>query len=256
MAINKPYYLTVRQFNDGEYSEGGRSRYIEHPKYSHKPSRFIRGFELLQEDLLTLFEYVEPSKLNNATYSLRIFELLLRVCTEIEANFKYIMKMNTYTKKSEKWWDIEDYFKINASHFLSDYLVLMPSFWEGTEKEKQPFKDWGGEGTYKKLIWYDAYNQAKHNRVDNLSLASFENLTNAFCGLVVVLTAQFLDNDFMSKARAITDEGPNDGYEDAIGGYFRVKLPTKIPDKERYDFNWQDLMNLVDPFDKFDYDSI
>ncbi|HSX17947.1 MAG TPA: hypothetical protein VLE51_01150 [Candidatus Saccharimonadales bacterium] len=253
-AITKPYHLTVRQFSDGQYTEGGRSRYIEHPKYSSNPSRFVRGFELLQKDLLTLFEYIEPSKFSKDTYSFRTFEFLLRTSTEIEANCKSIFKLNTYTQKVEERWNMTDYFKINKSHYLSDYRIKMP-FWDGSEKIRQPFKEWSG-GSFQQLTWYDAYNQVKHDRTGNLHYASFNNLINAFCGLVVILTTQFLDNDFMQRASAITDEGPNDGFESTIGGYFRVELPKSIPYREMYDFNWQTIKDQADPFEKFNYDSV
>ena len=245
MGVNKPYYLTVRQFDDGKYTEGGRSGYIEHPKYSHMP---------LQKDLLNLFEYIEPAKLTGNAYSFRTYELLLRVCAEIEANCKSILKANKYTLKQEEDWVMSDYFKINGSHFLSRYLVSMP-FWDGTGRERQPFKEWGNE-SFHQLSWYGAYNKIKHDRANNLRLASFHNVVNAFCGLVVVLTSQFLDNDFMQRAKNLTDEGPNDGYEDAIGGYFRVKLPDDIPLGARYDFDWQSLKKNRNPFQKFDYDSL
>jgi len=250
--VDKPYHLTIRQFRDGSYTEGGRSGYILHSKYSHMPSRFVRGFELLQKDLLTLFEFIEPSKASKNAYSFRTYELLLRTCTEIEANFKSILKANTFTSKEEKYWDISDYFKVNSSHFLSEYKVQMP-FWDGTGKLREPFKEWK-DGEYKQLTWYAAYNHAKHDRANNLREASFHNLVNAFCGLVVLLTAQFLDNDFKMRANSLTDEGQNDGFEDVLGGYFRVQLPNNVPEAERYDFDWQTLKNDRAPFQKFNYD--
>jgi hypothetical protein len=251
-AITNPFYQTVRQFADGQYTEGGRSGYIVHLKYSKTPSRFVRGFELLQKDLLTLFEYIEPSKFSRDTYSFRTFELLLRTCTEIEANLKSILKANAYTLKIERDWNMHDYFKINRSHYLSEYKVMMP-FWDGPERIREPFKNWKS-ANYEPLAWYSAYNTAKHDRANDLREASFHNLINAFCGLVVLLTSQYLDNDFKLRASSLTDQGPNDGYEDALGGYFRVQLPANVPMKERYDFNWENLINLQNPFQRFNYD--
>ncbi len=252
--IDKPYYLTVRQFADGGYTEGGRSRYIEHPRYSNAPSRFVRGFELLQKDLLTLFEYIEPSRRSRDAYSFRTYELLLRTCTEIEANFKSILKANTYTVRRERDWNIKDYFLINHSHFLSEYKISMP-FWDGSESVRQPFKEWNGDD-YAPLSWYAAYNKAKHDRASNLREASFHHLVNAFCGLVALLSAQFLDNDFMLRANSLTDEGPNDGFEGALGGYFRFKLPDNVPMAERYNFDWSGLNEDGAPFQEFDYDAL
>ena len=255
MRVTKPYYLTVRQFVDGQYASGAQSRYISHPKYADMPSRFVRGFELLQKDLLTLFEYIELSDLCRDVYSFRTFELLLRTCTEVEANCKAILKANTFALKEERYWKMSDYFRINSSHFLSDYRVLMP-FWDGVENVRQPFRDWSGT-SFQQLDWYDAYNKAKHDRANNLRYASFNNLVDAFSGLVVLLSAQFMNNDFKLGASTITDEGPNDGYDDALGGYYRVRYPSGIPKDKCYDFDWQTLNTQKGiPFQKYNYDSV
>jgi len=60
----------------------------------------------------------------------------------------------------------------------------------------------------------------------------------------------------MLRANSLTDEGPNDGFEDALGGYFRVQLPSNIPADERYNFDWSELMNDDSPMQKFDYDAL
>jgi hypothetical protein len=124
MPICKPYHNTVRQFVDGEYSEGGRSRYIRHPSYAKGPSNYIRSFLLIQKDLETLFDYVEPADQNLNTYSFRLYELLLRCCTELEANFKEIFRANTYIGR----YDMTHYVKIDQSHYLSRYEIKMP-YW-------------------------------------------------------------------------------------------------------------------------------
>jgi hypothetical protein len=98
MGIVKPYYRTARQFADGFYSEGGRSQYIRHPSYANQPSNYIRAFLLIQKDLQAVFEYIEPSDQNLETHSFRTYELLLRTCTEVEANFKAIFRANTYNR--------------------------------------------------------------------------------------------------------------------------------------------------------------
>jgi hypothetical protein len=250
-VIIKPYFLTVRQFKDGKYTEGGRSGYIRHQQFATEPSNYVRAFEIIQKDLLTLFEFVEPSDKSLGTYSFRTFELLLRICTELEANFKSMLRANTYSKPGDL--NIQDYYKVNKSHFLSKYEVELP-YWTGRGRVRRPFKAWAT--SYHTLTWYKAYNDAKHDRAKNLSNASFENLIDAMCGLVVILTAQFLANDFGPRPNVLVTEGPNDGFETALGSYFRVKYPTNIPKKERYDFDWQTLQNDPSPFQKFDYDNV
>lgn len=251
MGINKPYYRTARQFADGLYSEGGRSQYIRHSAYADEPSNYIRAFLLIQKDLQTLFEYVEPSDQNLKTYSFRTYELLPRTCTEIEANFKAILRVNTYSQPIKKW-NIEHYAKIDKSHYLSDYAVKMPH-WTGNDRTRTPFAEWKNGHS---LRWYQAYNTSKHDRAQELKAATFADVIDAFCGLSVVLASQFLNNDFGPADGAIGSEGIGDGHEEGIGQYVRLKYPSNVPSADRYDFKWQDLRNASDPFQKFDYDAV
>jgi hypothetical protein len=48
-------------------------------------------------------------------------------------------------------------------------------------------------------------------------------------------------------------EGPNDGFDETIDDYYRVKLPRDWPDAERYDFDWRVLENEPDPFMNYPY---
>ncbi|WP_172746599.1 hypothetical protein [Neorhizobium sp. T25_13] len=248
MSVNKPFRRTIRQFVDGQYSEGGRWQYMRHPKFSSDALHYLRAFEVIQKDVINLFDYIEPDEVNKDTYSFRIHELMLRVCTEIEANFKAILRENKYQKT--KRLDISDYRKIEKSHFLSEYQVKAP-VWRGDNKIFHPFNDWLKDG---KPTWYQAYNSAKHDRHSEFRKANFDNLLNAVAGLLVVLSSQFLDGVFSSTTSLSTSINvPIDKFEDGIGSYFLVKFPESIPAIARYDFNWQTLEGEVDPFQDFDY---
>lgn len=258
MGISKPYYLTVRQFTDGHYSEGGRSRYINRPDYSARPSNYIRAYMLLQKDLLDLFNYIEPSDTALKTYSFRIQELFIRTCIEIEANFKAIFAMNKYSKNLRSL-KISDYYLINQSHFLSYYSAKLPYWSENLmTADREPFKDWGNPPDPEKpwiLKWYQDYNTTKHDRSNSLHLASLENLIDAFAALVIIISAQYMSEDFSPAPGALlVDSGWNDGYDAAIGDYFRIAYPRHLHESERYDFNWQHLMNKPDAFQQYNYD--
>ena len=245
---------------DDEYSEGGRARYITHPKYSNNPSNYIRAYMLLQKDMLELFNYIEPSDTALKTYSFRIQELLVRTCIEVEANFKAIIAMNKYSKKLKEL-NIVDYYRVNKSHFLSRYSMKLP-YWSGNPMtaDRQPFKSWGEPEDLMnpwKLSWYQDYNSTKHDRSNSLSLASFENLIDAMAALVILISAQYRDEDFSPAPDALlVSSGMNDGYDAAVGEYFRVVYPRDIPAKERYDFDWAVLVKDPEPFQKFDYDNV
>lgn len=260
MSVSKPYHLTVRQFADDWYDEGGRAQYIKHHKYSKKPSNYIRAYLLLQKDLIDLFNYVEPADQNIQTFSFRIQELFIRTCIEIESNFKAILSINKYSKASNTL-NMEDYFKVNKSHYLSWYDVKVP-YWTGDPMTaaRQPFKHWSEPEKPKTpwtLPWYKDYTSTKHDRANSLHLSTFENLIDAFSALVALITSQYLFEDFSSgHDYLVASNGIIDGYDPAIGDYFRVYVPKSIPADERYDFNWFHIREQDNPFQQFDYDSI
>jgi len=258
MPLAKPYYRIIRQFTNGNYFLYPSGEYFMHPSYADHPENYIRAFELIQKDLLALFESIEPADQNLASYSFRIHELLMRTCMELEANFKAILKANTCSKSASKL-NITDYFKINTSHYLAEYEVRLP-YWTGTRSIWKPFDEWAanaGSGTPWSLSWYKAYNAAKHDRAGALSQANLENLLYAVTGLEALLSAQFLDHDFGPIEYMISRRRPYLGFEPGIGGYFSVKFPQNMPAAERYEFVWPALVDQTpDPFDKFDYDSV
>jgi len=252
MSISRPYRRTYRQFVDGRYND----EYMDHPKYAQSPGHYIRAFLLLLKDLQELFDYIEPADGNLICFSYRIHALLLRSCVEVEANCKAILKENGYTKKSKNGKDIDmnmdDYKKINTTHHLSSYQVKFP-YWNGTKDVRSPFSDWSAG---KALPWYTAYNTTKHDRHSKFKDANLDNLLDACCGVLVILSAQFGINDFSPGGELVTVGGLYDGMKDGIGNYFRVQFPNDWPIELRYQFNWNDLMNKPDPFQKTDYSKI
>jgi hypothetical protein len=247
MAITKPYRRTCRQFLDGSYAEGGRSRYIKHDRYAMSASHYIRAFLVLQSDFQRLCDYIEPSDINLSAYSFRTHELLCRVCIEVEANAKAILSENGYTPGG--LWSMRDYSLIEQSHLLSAYEVSF-SHWTGVSEIRQPFAPWA---TDNKLEWYQAYNRAKHDRHTNFADANFKNLTDAICGLVAILSAQFNYHDFALVDHMTLSGSKTAGFESSIGGQFEVKYPS-FPIADRYNFDWQALKEHSDPFEDFPYE--
>ena len=250
MSINRPYRRTCRQFVDGKYTEGGRGQYMDHPKYAQSPGHYVRAFLLLLKDLQELFDYIEPADNNLSCYSYRIHSLLLRACVEVEANCKAILTENGYSRSRDM--NMDDYKKINITHRLSSYQVKVP-YWTGNKDIRTPFSAWSTGDT---LPWYQAYNTTKHNRLAEFKEATFEHLLDACCGVLVILSAQFETNDFTPGNDLIIANGPSDGTESGIGGYFRVKFPDDWPTDLRYDFKWQKIKDEPDPFQTIDYSKI
>ena len=254
MSVNKPYRRTHRPFIDGKFGNS----YLMHRKYAKEPHHYLKAFLLLQNDLLDLFNYVEPADQNLKTYSHKIQQLLMRTCVEIEANFTAILIENGYKGRKSKSrrpisWNIEDYRLVNHSHRLSSYEARIPG-WNGIQGLCKPYEPWKND---EQLPWYKAYNESKHDRQNNFPQAKLKYLIDAMCGLVILITAQFSNESYQPGpiGIAIEYEGydSDDGMISAIGGVFRVKKPADWPVEERYDFKWRDLREMEDPFDEFNH---
>jgi hypothetical protein len=264
MSINKPYHRTYRRiieaFNSG-YSDWA---YIIDRDYSIEPEHYTRAFSIIQQDITKMFEYIEPSDINETTYSYRIHELLMRICIEIEANFKAIFRENIFTpvyksgsnmgkNRTEENWNINDFKLINKTHHLDEYSVEIP-IWKGKNNIRKPFIDWK---TNNPLKWYQSYNNSKHDRITRFQEANFENLINAYCGLFVILSSQFRTENF-SPGETLMSFGGNGYYKGqfGIGGFLIVNFPNNWDLNELYEFNWSELEKEEVRFQKFNYNEL
>jgi hypothetical protein len=249
MAINKPFRRNARPFINGTYNTGAASvAYVMHPKFANDAEQYVRAFLILQKDIQELFEYIEPSDNNLPCHSYRGHALLMRLCIEVEANFKAILIENSYGKRGNL--NIGDYLKIDSSHRLSSYEIKMP-VWHGTANIRKPFLPWQ---TTNPLPWYQAYNRAKHDRHTHFEDAKFEHVVDAMCGLVAVIASQFIQEDFSPLIRMVRSDAPGAGFQLAIGNYFLVRFPDDWPDSEKYEFDWYtNLQNDLDPFENIQF---
>ena len=239
MPHTKPFHRNYRGIVSRTNSGYSGWAYIVDREYAIAPEHYVRAFLLIQNDLERLFEFIEPADENLPAYSYRTHELLIRTCIEIEANFKAILKENTYNPVGrngqpiqENRWNIHNYRIVDRTHHLSSYQVHVP-IWAGLQSTFAPFAEWrSGQG----LTWYQAYNESKHDRHDKFKLANLRNLLNAVTGLLVLLSSQFCTHTFSpaSSSLAISGYDYYDG-QPALGGFFRIKFPNDWDDGELYD---------------------
>jgi hypothetical protein len=246
MTVKRPFFRCVRPGVDGEYLEGGRWMYVRHPLYAPDAHHYIRAFLILQEDLQRLFEFIEPADANEAAYSFRALELLLRACGEVEANCRAILDANGYVPG--KWPTMTDYKKLDSTHRLSSYRVRLP-VWRGDHSVRTPFAGWNGKTGL--LSWYTAHHGGKHNRHEEFPGANLANVVDAVAAVVVLLAAQFCLDDF-GPSHLELSFGPTE-YDTAIGGYFGVAFPNDFPVIDRYDFDWQTLKEESQPFQRLTF---
>ncbi|WP_299438755.1 hypothetical protein [uncultured Rhodospira sp.] len=145
---------------------------------------------------------------------------------------------------------MSDYKKLESSHRLSKYEIRL-HFWRGRVLTTVPFCAWKNNGA---LTWYQSYNMTKHNRHKQFKEANFENMIDAVCGLLALLSSQFINDSFSGgPAHLVVRGGAGGGFEVAIGDFFHVKFPDDWPEDERYDFNWSNLKGEEDPFQNYPY---
>jgi len=230
---NSVYYRTVIPTEGGYCSAWD---YIINNNYAKNALSYIRAFELIQQDLINLFNYIEPDEKNLKCYSLYIYRLFVTTCIELEQNFKAILQENKFTKGSNNW-NIKTYNILEKTHKLSHYKVILPLYRNESFASRTPFKQWqDNDGS---LLWYKAYSNIKHARIDNFQEATLENLLDAVCGLLVILSAQFFDGAVypIVGSTRFRDKGFNIERK-AIGGYFDICFPPRN--------TWEGVYNITD----------
>jgi hypothetical protein len=184
----------------------------------------------------------------------------MRTCVEIEANFKAILEENTFTPSPGRSLNMNHYRKVDATHHLSSYEVMLP-IWNGAPLILKPFEPWrrargvASPGAVS-LPWYQAYNASKHDRQDEFKRANFENLITAVAGLLVLISSQFRNRDFSAGPSLLATGEDYHLMEASTGSLFRIKYPEDWVDADVYDFDWSVLKTQNHRFEKIDFNAI
>jgi hypothetical protein len=106
---------------------------------------------------------------------------------EVESVWAAVLKENGYV--SNRNLTTNDYVKLLGPMLLDSYelsLKAYPRFPTFT-----PFEGWSASNPTGSLAWYDAYNKTKHDREENLKLATLRNAVQSVGAAVVMFHAQF-----------------------------------------------------------------
>src|SRR3990167_10206729 len=98
MTISRPYFRICRPDTWGNYDLPNEAYYPLDSRYASDRTNLVRAYHLLEQDLIRIFEYVEPTDANLQTYSHQLYALLLRACTEFESNARAILQANGYRR--------------------------------------------------------------------------------------------------------------------------------------------------------------
>jgi hypothetical protein len=231
MSLQRPYpYI---------YRPGKRYiwDYVEELMQTPEIRNHLHAYYILRDDLINVFEYIEPSDYNISTYSQKLYEILLRSCTEIESLCKLVFEKNGIELNKEG--DIKRYSDLNCPMKLSDYEIKCYGY------DISSFKPFGAFSEQKREdrspIWYKEYNNVKHNRFMKFKSASLKNSIHALGGVFVMLCAQ------VTKSFEIV-HGAIGGYTALIPKLFDIIQEPQWNNDEEYDFDWEVLKNDPTPY--------
>jgi hypothetical protein len=82
-----------------------------------------------------------------------------------------------------------DYVKLLPAMQLDQYAIQLPHYpWLPSIA---PFSGWNAAQPTQSLVWYDAYNDVKHDRESKFKRATLQHAIDAVCGCAVMISAQF-----------------------------------------------------------------
>jgi len=243
----KPLKRIIRPLNNN-FDDFGHEHIVD-DRYCSERFQLVHAYHIIENDFKKLFDYIELNDNNKNTFSHRIYELILRICTEFELNCKGILDVNGYIKSGNL--NITDYFKINESSRLNEYEVRL-NVWTPNPLTIKPFEDWNSS-TFTPLTWFQNYNSVKHNRNTNFNLASLENLVNCIAGLFVILASQFGHQIFSPYQITASYSEDDNSYISVDTSVFSIKFPTNWSNSEILNFDWNTLKNDLQPFDNYTF---
>jgi hypothetical protein len=140
----------------------------------------------LFQSLEEIFQIVHPAPANLQTFGSSIRDLIILACTECEAQWLSVLRLNKYPcdRPTRK-----DYKKLGKAMRLYDYTVQLRHYRD--LEPLAPFHGWNGSRHDSPLPWYDDYNAVKHDRAGSFKRATLATALEAVAACWVMIAAQY-----------------------------------------------------------------
>lgn len=153
--------------------------------------KYWNYYLMLENRVIELEPFIAFDKSNYQTYSLKIMDLLISVCCEVESLCKLI---------SKKSGNINSYLDfLNNDQFYSSVKNDLV-FFKKIDTLK-PFKCNSND----QLEWWNSHNGLKHNRINEFQTATLKNLINALAGLYL-LEIYYYNKNYFKKGDTTVPE--------------------------------------------------
>lgn len=149
----------------------------------------LNQLAVLVDELKKITRTVEPHHENLKTYGHELRNLLLLICTEVEAQLRGIYDASYKQINNDQQLRMKDYRALNEALRMEGYEVhysLYPHL-----APYRPFSYWMLTKAKPLLKWYNSYNAVKHDREKKFSEASLDNVLEALAGLACLFVAQY-----------------------------------------------------------------
>lgn len=177
------YNPRVHRVNCNWYTHS--EEYIK--QYEEKMHESALSVKILIAKLNDIFKVITPSKNNFHCYGHEIRNLLLLASMEVESSWTAILLANGYSQGNRL--TTNDYVKLLDPLYLSDIVVVSNT--HGSLRNMQPFLGWDSSSPTQSLLCYQAYNETKHDRENNLSKAELFHAISAVTAAIGLLYVQF-----------------------------------------------------------------
>lgn len=149
--------------------------------------------ELFSDTIKRILRHVEPIDAHLSVFGHEIRNLLLLASTEVEAQWKAILKANGYgfqvDARGVERATTSDYVKLLPVLRLREYASCLP--YTPDLAPRAPFASWVASQPTQSLAWYSAYNAVKHDREAQFSQARLEHAIDAVLACEILRKAQF-----------------------------------------------------------------
>ena len=149
---------------------------------------YLRQLEFILDELHAVFMVIEPDRNNIKTFGNTIRNILILACTEFDSLMKLILKENRIENENDRYSTM-DYVSLLKPLKLKKYSLSLKNI--NGINTISPFSKWNSMKPTKSLSWYNAYNNIKHDRINNFELANLSNALNAIMGFAAALIAKY-----------------------------------------------------------------
>ncbi|BAK43980.1 hypothetical protein EGYY_07840 [Eggerthella sp. YY7918] len=150
-------------------------------------------FIALEEDFVASLRYVELCESNLKTYSTEYAKLLLAAGSEIDVGLKQIYSLLTHKSSENKGICACKTALLDYERKAGEDVIRLSDIAVGIKNNEVlifPWDAWRGEAK-ENPIWWDNYNDVKHQRAERFDLANLENVLFAFAGLEAILVTYY-----------------------------------------------------------------